>query len=143
MHPGPNLVGQPNDVGVGGEIELLPDKRLMDGRMANGALPVARRRQRPHQTQGDARVGRIFRGQAAPPRDRRRVVATDFRSRCTRVEGRIAVVLDGPALLLHPPLELGGARKNESIQERSGVERRRAIVVARAERLLELRDVTR
>jgi hypothetical protein len=143
VRTGSNLVGQPNDVRVGGEIELLANERLVDGGMSNGTVTVACRRQRPHEPQGDPRVDRILRGQAAPPGDRRHVIAAGLRARCTPVEGRLAVVLEGAPLPLHPPLEFGGTRQIEPIQERAGVERRRAVVVARTEGLLELRDVTR
>ena len=143
VHPGPNLVGQPNDVRVRGAIELLANECLVDGSMPNGTVAVTRCCQRPHEPDGDPRVDRIFRGQAAPPSDRRRVVASRLGASRARVEHRFAVVLQGASLVLHPPVELRGAREVESIQERPGVERRRTIVVTRGNGLLELRHVTR
>ena len=42
------LVGQPHDVAIGGQIELLLNERLVNRRMTNGAIPITRRGKRTH-----------------------------------------------------------------------------------------------
>jgi hypothetical protein len=74
------LLLERRDVGVRRHVELLAYQSLERPRMAQRRRPVARRVQRVHQAEGRRRAERVGLRQAAPPADRRPVVAFALRA---------------------------------------------------------------
>jgi hypothetical protein len=143
VRTGTQLIREPHDLRVRRKIELLLNERLMNRGVANGAIPIARGGERLHEPDRDTGVDRVFRRQATPPDDGRRVIATRLRGERTLLECGIAVMLERAPLFVYPALELARAGEMEAVEKWSTVESRGTLIRARLERLLELGDIAR
>ena len=103
--------------------------------------PLAGGVERLHERNGDPSVERVASGASAPPRHGAGMVLTRGRIARELLEGIRVRALDQPALPLDPPLELVGAGKMESVEERPVVQIDRSLQVALGDGGLELEHV--
>ena len=112
-------MGERRDLPIRRESELLLEQRLVQASVVQRPVHVARGDEGVHDAQRDAPVQRIGRGQLAPEIDRRAMITTRGRASRAVLQCPREVERERRTLRFHPSLEIGGPRKEESVQKRA------------------------
>jgi hypothetical protein len=128
---------------IGLHSQLAAQQRRVHLRVANRARTIAAARQRVHQRDRVRGAEWIDGGYPTAMLHGERKLTARFALRGQRFERSQVAPGETNALLLDPPLKLGGIGDEKSVEERAGVESYGAIERVSLERLLELADVAR